>query len=64
MQRCLIIRKAIAGFGRKGEGWKLIRRVRFTSHHDCERAMASRRQHQAQSDRLEFQVLSYPTAIA
>lgn len=42
------------------QGWRLIRRVRFLSHRDRDPAMASRRQHQARSYALEFQLLSYP----
>lgn len=41
------------------EGWRLLRRVRFTSNRDPEPAMASRQQHSKQIHRLEFQVLTF-----
>jgi hypothetical protein len=44
-------------------GWQLIRRVCFTSNHDPDPAMASRKQHQKRRYRLEFEVRTYRYAI-
>jgi hypothetical protein len=42
-----------------GKGWKLIRSVRFTSHHDPDPAMASRQQDEKRRDGLEFQIQTF-----
>jgi hypothetical protein len=43
-------------------GWKLIRRVRFTSNYDPEPAMASRKQHEKRLYRLEFEIQTFQYA--
>ncbi|WP_250565111.1 transposase [Adonisia turfae] len=43
-------------------GWNLIRRVRFTSNHDPDPAMASRKQHEKRQYRLEFKIQTYQYA--
>lgn len=43
-------------------GWKLIRRVQFTTHRDPLVAKASRKQHDKRKDRLEFQLQTYTYA--
>ncbi|WP_293085251.1 transposase [Moorena sp. SIO4A1] len=40
-------------------GWRLIRRVRFTSNHDPDPVMASRTQHDKRRYRLEFKIQTY-----
>jgi hypothetical protein len=44
-------------------GWKLLRRVRFTSNHDTDPAMASRKQHEKRRHRLEFKIQTYQYAV-
>ncbi|MGK7876455.1 MAG: hypothetical protein AB4426_25120 [Xenococcaceae cyanobacterium] len=40
-------------------GWSLRSRVRFTSNHDPDKAMASRKQHDKRRYRLEFKVHTF-----
>ncbi|WP_287314852.1 hypothetical protein, partial [Moorena sp. SIO1G6] len=44
-------------------GWRLIRRVRFTSNHDPDPTMASRKQHEKRSYQLEFKIQTYHYAV-
>ncbi|WP_229424043.1 hypothetical protein [Moorena producens] len=43
-------------------GWRLIRHVSFTSNRDPDPVMASRKQHEKRTYRLEFKVLTYQYA--
>ncbi len=45
-------------------GWKLIRSVTFSSHHDPTPAIASLKQHEQQLYQLEFQVQTYSYNIS
>ena len=59
--------EAIAIFGLDGngskhlylKGWELISEVCFTSHHDPDPAMASRKQDEKRRYRLEFQIQTF-----
>jgi len=46
-----------------GKGWELIHSVGFTSHHDPDPAMASRKQAEKRRDRFEFQIQTFVYAI-
>jgi hypothetical protein len=43
--------------------WRLIRSVCFTTNRDPDPVMASRKQHEKQTYRLEFKVLTYQYAL-
>jgi hypothetical protein len=45
------------------KGWELIRSVSFTSHHDPDPVMASRKQDEKRRYRLEFQIHTFVYAI-
>ncbi|NEP15479.1 MAG: transposase [Leptolyngbya sp. SIO4C1] len=44
------------------QGWRIVRKVSFTTNRDPDPAMASRKQHEKRAYRLEFRVLTYSYA--